>query len=157
MRLTRREVFGHAPIALASTACVLRSARGQSEEPTYVEAKTAYGRVRGAQTEGLVTFKGIPYAGPVSGANRFKAAPALKPWTGVRDALTLGAPAIQPGQRRNEPAQDEDCLFLNVWTPEARRGAHLPVMVYIHGGAYSTGSVVDPLNDGRHLYCPFCR
>jgi para-nitrobenzyl esterase len=47
--------------------------------------------------------------------------------------------------------QSEDCLFLNVWTPDVRRGAALPVMVYFHGGAYSTGSVVDPLNDGRHL------
>lgn len=61
-----------------------------------MKAKTAYGRVLGLQSAGLATFRG-PFAGSVSGANRFKAAPPLKPWSGVRDALTLGAPAIQPG------------------------------------------------------------
>ena len=45
----------------------------------------------------------------------------------------------------------EDCLFLNVWTPDARDSGRRPVMVYIHGGAYSSGSVADPLNDGQHL------
>jgi para-nitrobenzyl esterase len=100
MRLSRREILARGPFALACTAAVQRQACGQAEEPQYVEAKTAYGRVRGLQAERLVTFKGIPYAGSVSGANRFKAAPPLKSWTGVRDALKLGPPAIQPGQRR---------------------------------------------------------
>src|SRR5262245_26171129 len=135
MRSTRREILIGGPMALA----IQQRLRAQSEEPKYVEAKTACGRVRGAQAEGLVTFKGIPYAGSVSGANRFKAASALKPWTGVRDTLTLGAPAIQPGQRRNEPPQDEDCLFLNVWTPAAD-GRKRPVMFYSHGGGFTTGS-----------------
>ena len=121
--MTRREILKHGPMALASTTGALRRAPAQTGDPKYAEVKTAYGRVRGAQGDGLATFKGIPYAGPVSGANRFKAAPPLKPWTGLRDALMLGAPAIQPGQRRNVPPQDEDCLFLNIWTPAEIRWA----------------------------------
>jgi para-nitrobenzyl esterase len=129
----------------------LACAAAQSKnEPQYVEVKTAYGRLRGQQGEGLVTFKGIPYAGSVSGANRFKAAPSLKPWTGVRDALTLGAPAIQPGQRRNEPPPAEDCLFLNIWTPAAD-GRKRPVMFYSHGGGFTTGSGGAGYQDGGNL------
>ena len=63
----------------------------------YVEVSTSYGRVRGRRSEGLATFKGMPYAGAVSGANRFKAAPPLKPWTGVRDALRIRPrPRVKP-------------------------------------------------------------
>ena len=115
-----------------------------------MEVKTAYGRLRGARTGNLTTFKGIPYGGPVSGANRFKAAPALKPWQGVRDALSFGAPSWQPGQRRNEPPQDEDCLFLNVWTPAADNRKR-PVMFYSHGGGFTTGSAASSYQDGGNL------
>src|SRR5690242_5927271 len=83
MNLSRRELLSTCPIALACASAAAQT----KDEPRYVEAKTVYGRVRGAQSDGLTTFKGIPYAGPVSGANRFKAAPPLKPWTGLRDAL----------------------------------------------------------------------
>lgn len=118
MRVSRREVLGEVPLLLTAAAFGGR-AFAQPVESEYVEVKTAGGRLRGAKTGNLTTFKGIPYGGSISGANRFKAAPALKPWAGVRDALSFGAPSWQPGQRRNEPPQDEDCLFLNVWTPAA--------------------------------------
>lgn len=136
LRLTRRSLISQAPWAL-SYAALSGRALAQSAEPEYVEAKTTYGRVRGVKSPGLATFKGIPYGGSVSGANRFKAAPALKPWTAVRDAIQFGAPALQPGQRRNEPAQDEDCLFLNIWTPAAD-GKKRPVMFYSHGGGFTS-------------------
>jgi para-nitrobenzyl esterase len=145
VRLTRRNLLSHGSLAFACTA-----AAQSRDEPRYVDVKTAYGRLRGLQGEGLVTFKGIPYAGPVSGANRFKAAPPLKPWTGVRDALTLGAPAIQPGERRNEPPPAEDCLFLNIWTPAAD-GRKRPVMFYSHGGGFTTGSGGAGYQDGGNL------
>src|SRR4051794_22824575 len=117
--LTRRSLLTHGAMFLPCAAALPGRALAQPPAAEYVEAKTVYGRVRGAKSGGLVTFKGIAYGGSLSGPNRFKAAPALKPWTGVRDALQFGAPSLQPGQRRNEPAQDEDCLFLNVWTPAA--------------------------------------
>jgi para-nitrobenzyl esterase len=88
--------------------------------------------------------------GPVSGAGRFKAAPALKPWDGVRDALAFGAPSWQPGQRRNEPPQDENCLFLNIWTPAADNRKR-PVMFYSHGGGFTGGSAASGYQDGGNL------
>jgi len=121
---------------------------GKSE---FVEVNTAYGRIRGMKSDGLATFKGIPYAGSVSGANRFKAAPPFQPWTGVREALELGAPSLQPGnQRRNEPPSDENCLFLNVWTPAAD-GRKRPVMFYSHGGGFVIGSGGTAYQDGGNL------
>jgi len=148
-RLTRRSLLSQAPLALACASSLPR-ALAQPAAPEYVEAKTTHGLVRGAKSPGLATFKGIPYGGPLSGANRFKAAPPLKPWTGVRDALQLGAPSLQPGQRRNEPPQDEDCLFLNVWTP-APDGRKRPVMFYSHGGGFTTGSAGAGYQDGANL------
>ncbi|HLK68389.1 MAG TPA: carboxylesterase family protein [Bryobacteraceae bacterium] len=146
MKLSRRDILSACPTALACASAIAQT----KEEPQYVDVKTAYGRLRGLQSAGLATFKGIPYAGSVSGANRFKAAPALKSWTGVRDTIALGAPAIQPGERRNEPPQSEDCLFLNVWTPAAD-GRKRPVMFYSHGGGFTTGSGGAAYQDGGNL------
>ena len=85
----------------------------------YIEVEITHGKIRGARTEGVNIFRGIPYAGKTSGDRRFRRPAPLQPWTGVRDALQLGAPTIQDGQTRglNEPKPHEDCLFLNVWTP----------------------------------------
>jgi para-nitrobenzyl esterase len=107
--------------------------------------RTTLGRVRGSSENGLHVFRGIRYGT----AERFRAPRAPKPTAGVIDAFRFGPSAPQRGDRYKP--QSEDCLYLNVWTTEARGGAKRPVMVYIHGGAYSSGSVVDPLNDGRHL------
>jgi para-nitrobenzyl esterase len=149
--MTRRNILVQGPIAIAAAA-TLQHGRGfaQSEEPHVIEVKTSYGRVRGLKSKGLATFKGIPYAGSVSGANRFKAAPPLKPWSGVRDALSLGAPSWQPNPRRSEPAPDEDCLFLNVWAPEPD-GHKRPVMFYSHGGGFTTGSGGASYQDASNL------
>lgn len=148
--LTRRSLLTQGAIFLPCAAALPCRALAQSAETEYVEARTVYGRVRGAKTAGLVRFKGIPYGGSLSGPNRFKAAPPLKPWTGVRDTIQFGAPSLQPGQRRNEPAQDEDCLFLNVWTP-AVDGRKRPVMFYSHGGGFTTGSAASSYQDGSGL------
>lgn len=103
------------------------------------------GRVRGTVEGGLNIFRGIRYGV----AGRFQAPQAPQPTREVVGASDFGPSAPQQGNKY--APQSEDCLLLNVWTAEPRRGANLPVMVYFHGGAYSTGSVVDPLNDGRHL------
>ncbi|HEX8225355.1 MAG TPA: carboxylesterase family protein [Allosphingosinicella sp.] len=107
--------------------------------------KTGLGQVRGAREGGLSVFRGIRYGI----AERFQ---APKPPPRGRETLaatSFGPSAPQRGERYRPTS--EDCLFLNVWTPEARPGGRRPVLVYFHGGAYSTGSVADPLNDGRHL------
>ncbi len=151
-RLTRREFVARSSAALAcSAAFPYGHALAMSATSDFVEVDTQYGRLRGSQSDGLATFKGIPYAGDVSGKGRFKAAPPLQPWTGVRDALQLGAPALQPGpQRRNEPPADENCLFLNIWTPAAD-GRKRPVMFYSHGGGFTVGSGGAGYQDGASL------
>jgi para-nitrobenzyl esterase len=127
---------------------------GAAALPTIVHAasaarsravQTTLGPVRGSIESGLQVFRGIRYGV----AERFQAPRAPKPIRTLIDAVAFGPSAPQNGDKYRP--QSEDCLFLNVWTPEARRGANLPVMVYFHGGAYAGGSVADPLNDGRHL------
>ena len=148
----RRRFLAQGSVALVGASTVFRAFghAGLDTSPS-VEVETSYGRVRGAQGDGVVTFKGIPYAGSVSGRNRFKAAPPLRAWTGVRDALQFGAPAIQPNRNRpNEPPPAEDCLFLNVWTPAAD-GRKRPVMFYSHGGGFTIGSAGAAYQDGSSL------
>ena len=149
--LTRRGFLAHGSMAFAAAALPLPRAQADSPRQEFVEVQTVYGRLRGLKTGDLTTFKGIPYAGSVAGANRFKAAPPRASWTGVRDALELGAPALQPGgQRRNEPPSAEDCLFLNIWTPAAD-GRKRPVMFYSHGGGFTSGSGGSDYQDGGNL------
>ena len=114
-----------------------------------IEVEISYGKIQGARRDGVNTFKGIPYAGRVSGDRRFRRPAELEPWAGVRDALQLGAPAIQP-PRRNEPEPAEDCLFLNIWTP-ANDNQKRPVMFYNHGGGFVIGSGGSALQDGANL------
>ncbi len=120
----------------------------------FVEVETASGRIRGGHSRGALAFKAIPYAGSVSGRNRFKAPPKVTPWTGVLDATRLGPPALQaPGGTygEHEPAYSEDCLVLNVWTPAVKDGGKRPVMVYCHGGGFTSGSGGQNIQDGSHL------
>lgn len=128
-----------------SAPAILGCRSREQDQPEAVVVKTLYGRVRGARKNGVVVFKGIPYAGSPAGANRFKPAPKLQPWSGVRDALTYGAQSIQPPDpawpKEWKPAvSSEDCLFLNVWTPGVNDGKKRPVMLYSHGGGFSTGN-----------------
>lgn len=114
-----------------------------------IDVETTHGKIRGLREAGVNIFKGIPYAGRVSGDRRFRRPAELKPWTGVREALCLGAPAIQP-PRENEPEPAEDCLFLNIWTP-ANDQHKRPVMFYSHGGGYVIGSGGTAGQDGANL------
>lgn len=120
----------------------------------FIEVEIDSGRIRGGHSRGASAFKGIPYAGSVSGRNRFKAPPPVTPWTGVRDATLLGPPAMQgPGTTygEHEPARSEDCLVLNVWTPAVKDGGKRPVMFYCHGGGFTSGSGGQGIQDGAHL------
>ena len=117
--------------------------------PSDLIVETGSGNVRGYVSGGVRTFKGIPYGADTSGATRFRPPVAPEPWAGVRDAFVYGAtcPQMAPGVpgrmdfllRPQYGHASEDCLNLNVWTPETGTGGR-PVMVWIHGGNYSTGS-----------------
>jgi para-nitrobenzyl esterase len=113
---------------------------------------TGSGRLRGLEKDGVLQFRGIPYAR----AERFRPAQPVEPWTGIRDATAFGpiAPqnpspleAMLGAQAR---AGQEDCLVLNVYTPGAD-DAGRPVMVWIHGGAFVAGSGHVPWYDGSNL------
>ena len=122
------------------------------------EATTTLGKLAGAEDDGVVVFRGVPFAKPPVGPLRWRPPEPLDPWNGVRDATEICPSAMQrvlPGDLGTLigiPSQqiDEDCLYLNVWTP-ALDGAKRPVMVWIHGGGNVVGSGTQPRINGRHL------
>src|SRR5580693_9777563 len=115
---------------------------------------TKDGQVRGSVENGAVVFRGIPFAKPPVGALRFQAPAPPEPWEGVRDATAFGPRAPQapcPGMPA-EPASPDtgEWLTLNVWTPDVAAKT-LPVLVWIHGGAYLFGSAADDGYDGSRF------
>jgi para-nitrobenzyl esterase len=132
---------------------VLLASLAGSEVPA-PEVKTAAGTVRGAATaDGRIRiFKGIPYAAPPVGDLRWKEPRPAAPWPGVRDATEFGAQCVQApvfGDITFPRPASEDCLSLNVWTPAAKAGDKLPVMVWIHGGGFQAGAGSEPRHDGQ--------
>ena len=121
-------------------------------------ATTKQGRVEGEEIGGLAIFRGIPYAAPPVGARRWLA-PAAARRRGRACARrrrsararrrTAVALDVLPAFKIREP-QSEDCLYLNVWTPRAD-GARRPVLVWIHGGAFTIGSGAQSIYDGAPL------
>lgn len=110
---------------------------------------TSSGRVQGVREAGVRSWKGIAYAAPPVGALRFAHAKAPSPWTGVRDASQFG-PASPQEARRNGPPTSEDCLTLNIWSPDTA-GGNKPVLVFVHGGSFCKGSGASPDINGAEL------
>jgi para-nitrobenzyl esterase len=122
-----------------------------------VVVTTRQGEVRGQVADGVAAFKGIPYAAPPFGPNRFRPPRIVPSWDGVRDALEYGHIPPQPPYAPpfdqllgDQGRPGEDCLNLNVWTPDPSIGG-LPVMVWIHGGAFMRGSGALPTYDGSRF------
>ncbi len=172
--LDRRAIFGLAaasavvPALLPGTAAAAPTP-GAAERgpglpiPTPV-VRTANGSVQGLVEDGVMAFKGIRYGAPPVGKLRFMPPRPAEPWTGIYDATDFGAPAMQlaggntvavtsdAGLQMHRvfttPSElkimNEDCLYLNVWTPAADARKR-PVMVWIHGGGFAYGSGAQPI------------
>lgn len=157
-QVTRREWLQNTALIATGSVIAPKNIWGQTVSPT---AATTSGKVRGFVQDGVSVFKGIPYGGDTA-KRRFMPAEKPSAWTGVRDALAFGPQAPQPIHARSgrsafspldeaSPVNSENCLHLNVWTAGLRDGRKRPVMVYIHGGAYSSSSSNGPVYDGIRL------
>jgi len=176
-RFNRRKLFSGAA-ATAGGAAMLGLAGSGSSQSAEAAAlggsivasdknavvNTTAGKVRGFTHSGIHTFKGIPYAADAGGAGRF--VPPVKPaaWTGVRSAMSFGPTcpqAARTGWLNDENAflfqwddgqPGEDCLRVNVWTPGLDDGGKRPVMVWLHGGGWTSGSGQEqPAYNGENL------
>ena len=117
--------------AFAAAGLLMTSGASWSQAPTAPVVKIKQGQLRGTQSGDVALFQGIPYAAPPVGDLRWRPPMAAASWSGARDASKPGATCFAA----------EDCLFLNVYKPaDARPGAKLPVMVWIHGGSFTGGS-----------------
>ena len=135
------------PIAALLTFCVA-TAFGAADPMVPVTG----GQVRGALLDGGgAVFKGIPFAQSPVGDLRWRAPLPVKAWTGVREATAFGAPCAQNAGGRMLESSREDCLFLNVWTPEWPVQSRKPVMVWIHGGGNYAGTASSANFEGAAL------
>ena len=161
---------------LAAATSVGTAARAQAQTPSLV--KVDGGELQGVVADGVVSFKGIPFAAPPVGDLRWRPPQPAAKWTGVRQAAEFGADCMQgrfgpppgAGARAGAPpaqgtatpapappppaaapavrAPSEDCLYLNVWRPADPAARNLPVMVWIYGGGFTGGSSASPNTSG---------
>jgi para-nitrobenzyl esterase len=122
------------------------------------------GKLCGASSAGIHSFKGIPYGASTAGRGRFMPPAAVRPWSGAREAIAYAGRAWQvPNRPKRRPVletllgpadtspEGEDCLTLNVWTPGLGDRAKRPVMAWLHGGAFGYGSGNRTVTDGANL------
>jgi len=161
--MDRRSFVGTGTIAAAGLFLDARLVRALGQGPRGTPGATVpttAGKVRGLLTDNKVqAFRGVPYGASTAGARRFLPPLKPQPWTGVLDAFELGhrSPLVDSALVKEwtslnlrEP-MGEDCLNLNVWTPGVGATGKRPVMVWLHGGGYATGSPGMVPYDGANL------
>jgi para-nitrobenzyl esterase len=144
-------------VAAALLAGAGAAAPATASAPAGPEASSRSGMVVGLARDGVEMFRGIPYAAPPTGALRWRAPQPVRHWTGRRAAVEFGADCVQDKANNPMPPghavpMSEDCLYLNIWRPAGTTaGRHLPVIVWIHGGAFIMGSGAMSVYDGTAL------
>lgn len=157
-QLSRRSFLAVTSAGFATASLIGKAAL--AAEPITVQL--AAGTLRGFRDQGALAFLGVPYADTTAGANRFKAPQPVPSWEGERDATAYGplAPQILSDLGKDDPTFEwyyqeepmgEDCLVLNVFTPDLNPDAKRPVMFYIHGGGYINGGGGGTGLDGANL------
>ncbi len=149
---------------------MLLAAGGKPKQaaPTGPVVHIASGVLHGTQRGSIAVFEGVPFAAPPVGPLRWREPQAVSPWPGVRDAIAPSHPCMQnvagtdsflaplaatygTSFTRQTLDPSEDCLYLNIWTPRLQPDAHLPVMVWLHGGSNRVGSGTESGYDGSIL------
>jgi para-nitrobenzyl esterase len=143
--------------SLAAVAILTGTGVAGVSQPVPPAVTIDSGALQGSVADGVVTFKGIPFAAPPVGELRWRPPQPVVKWTGVRPATEFGADCMQgrfgppPTAAPGSPAPrmpSEDCLYLNVWRPEDGSARNLPVMVWIYGGGFTGGSSSAPNTSG---------
>jgi len=149
------------PVGAAATtgSAVAAMGVGTAAQQTPPVVRVDSGQLQGVVDDGVVSYKGIPFAAPPVGDLRWRPPQPSARWTGVRQATEFGADCMQgrfgpPAASGAPPARasSEDCLYLSVWRPaSAASGAKLPVMVWIYGGGFVGGSSAMPITSGTQF------
>jgi para-nitrobenzyl esterase len=145
-------------VALISSASAQESKQSKPAQAS-VLVRIDSGQLQGSEADGVISFKGIPFASPPVGEWRWRPPQPMPKWTGVRPAMEFGRNCMQgrggppPGAGARPgvplaPEPSEDCLYLNVWRPADSAARNLPVMVWIHGGGFVGGSGSSPNTSG---------
>ena len=165
--MTRRTMIGRTVVGVVgatTVACRVGAGSVAGREPRRGPVReTISGRIQGERLDGVERFLGIPYAQSIAGRNRFAPPRPVEPWAGVREVVRYADSAPQQGSELAGPTPvtpafqppayvepGNDCLALNVWAPEGADGS-LPVMVWLHGGGWTSGSGSCFIYDGENL------
>jgi para-nitrobenzyl esterase len=140
------------PLAVLACAVLLAPMATAAPSPTVVKIEA--GRLQGAASDGVLAFKGVPFAEQPVGDLRWRPPQKAKPWTGVKPALKNGHDCLQ-AEVKGDPGMGtdlgEDCLYLNVWRPAGASAKKLPVMVWIYGGGLVNGGTQPAIYQGDNF------